>query len=113
MKRINSTVIPAQPGYRTIYAVEGGYAVADCDILAWRIETFEEDSGHLYSESYPIELDGEAPGHAAGVVGPDGRGVTIFEGGSYSSLHRFIFRMKEQGVEVTGAPAMLTPTTHE
>jgi hypothetical protein len=56
-KRIDVTVIPAQPGYWLLYRslIEGDTKAEEVkaswydDVIAWRIETFERDNGEIYS----------------------------------------------------------------
>lgn len=64
---INVSVVPASPGYRHIGAIDftGEDDVPGtiplswlCDIVAWRIETYQRTDETLYSFTTPVTLQG-------------------------------------------------------
>ncbi|WP_295851044.1 hypothetical protein [uncultured Xylophilus sp.] len=64
------TIIPATPGYRIVYDGSDGLFVSE-HVIAWRIETFEEEPG-LHSTTTPITVEGEPGLNWAGLLSPDG-----------------------------------------
>jgi hypothetical protein len=79
-KPISIQIIPAQPGYFTVYDFDGSIEVDTYEaIIAWRIETYEKsNSGDLYSSSTPLTIDGDVVDNCIGVQNPD-LSITIFQ----------------------------------
>ena len=65
------TIIQATPGYRVIYGDDGKLHVDD-EIIAWRIET-EENNGQLSSSVFPLTPEGDPASNWQGILYPDGR----------------------------------------
>lgn len=63
------SIIPAAPGYRVIYDVDGILSVGE-DIIGWRIETRWEEGRH-HSEVRPVLISGMAPFSVEAVLHPD------------------------------------------
>jgi len=73
-KRINIAVIPANEGFKPIYAEDdGGYFLGITPVLAWRISTYErqDESNELFEFVEGITIDGVIS-NVAGYVNPDG-----------------------------------------
>lgn len=83
---INCTVIPALPGYRTVYDFDTEMAL-DAPVIAWRVETTQILGPHeeLMSAAYAITVDGDVASNCVGIQQPDGS-VSLFLGGTYASL---------------------------
>lgn len=86
---VNITVVPAQPGNRPIFAdSNGGFCLGDCDVIAWRIETFTTHNNEdLCSSVTPLEPGGEC--HCVAVLTPNG-GVDELCNTTYESYDAFL-----------------------
>lgn len=79
-KRIDVTVVPAQPGYFVIHACsfEGECTAADAtpawydDVIAWRVETYESSTGSVRSVVDPIIASGCLSSDDYAILRPDG-----------------------------------------
>jgi len=82
-------IIPAQPGYLTVYddrerkIVEIGEPV-----IAWRIETTVDDNNKYISHCIPLTVDGEVASNCIGVQNPDST-INIF----FESYHKNILEL--------------------
>lgn len=67
------TVIPAQPGYYTIYDNDHKEPLSKGEmIIAWRVETeYHQDGDYYTSYSYPITLEGDPCSNWVGYLCPD------------------------------------------
>lgn len=84
-KSINTTIIPAEPGWRVLYASEVELCLCEAFILAWRIETHEHGDTNA---SYPfaIELNGDVCDNCWGYQRPDGKVEALVSGEVYASF---------------------------
>lgn len=85
MKPESISVIPALPGYFTVYDMETAIEVGE-PVIAWRIETFEtRDGNKKFSTCTALTVDGDMVGNCIGIQNPDKK-ITVFEQSTYGSL---------------------------
>lgn len=80
-------VVPAQPGFFEVYDLpEDREVILGDPVLAWRVETFVDETGQFVSSGVcPLTADGEMGANCIGVQNPDGS-VTEFESGRHRSM---------------------------
>ena len=75
-------VVPAEPGWRVIIDDGGELVVLDA-VLAWRVETYDDDRESLRSYVFPVcAVHGE---YCTGYLRPDGK-VELISDGVFDSL---------------------------
>lgn len=85
MKPESISVVPALPGYFTVYDVDTAIEIGE-PVIAWRIETYETKGGNsLFSTCMSLTIDGDAASNCIGIQNPD-KSITVFEHSTYSSL---------------------------
>lgn len=85
MKPISIEIVPAQPGFFTVYESDNNIELGE-PIIAWRIETCQKDtSDGVISSSFPLTADGDVASNWIGVQNPD-MTVTVFEESTFPSL---------------------------
>ena len=95
---INLSIVPAAPGYFTVYDLDDDFAVCE-PIVAWRVETRKlGSSGHMHSDTFAVTTDGEPGSNCVGTQGPDGRVYLFSTGESFDSV-------AELSKERKGSPA--------
>ena len=89
LKAAHVHVIPAEPGHRLVMEEDDKKRVWISDlVIAWRIDSFLDNGGNLFSTTTAITVDGDAAANACAVVHPDGT-VTVFEDSTYDSFESF------------------------
>ena len=90
MKLVNCTVVPAQPGYVTVYDMKTTLELAEA-VVAWRVETTQGiHEGTLNSASFPITAHGDVIDNCVGVQQPDGQVLFFGDCSIYPSLEKAI-----------------------
>lgn len=87
-ERESVAIIAAMPGCFTVYENkdEKDFEIDDA-VIAWRVETSKKvDSDELYSECYPLTVDGEMASNCIGVQNPD-LTITVFFDGTYKNIN--------------------------
>lgn len=89
MKRLSFGIVPAFPGFLTIYDCPESKKIETGEpVIAWRIETYpKKDSDELFSLCTPLTADGELASNCIGVRNPD-MTVTLFGDSSYDSIEK-------------------------
>lgn len=76
------SVIPAAPGYVTLYKSDGKLLAGE-PVIAWRIESHWE-SERFSTDVHPITLEGDVASNWVGFIHPDGTASVV--GNIYNSL---------------------------
>jgi hypothetical protein len=93
---LDVTVIPAQPGYVTLYDLDDCYDVLEV-VIGWRVETRAfGDHGEHHTSTYPVTIDGDPSSNCVGVQQPDGRVILFGTGEMYGSLAEINAALKPQ-----------------
>lgn len=87
MKPLSIEIVPAQPGFFTVYNFDDEKKIDLGEpVIAWRIETYLKDaSDEAFSSCFALTADGDAASNCIGVQNPD-MTVTVFEDSTYRSL---------------------------
>jgi hypothetical protein len=99
VKPVNITVIPAHPGYRTLHKTGRSWDVATTDVVAWRIDTYQELDGFILSDTRPVDLFGGVSSYA-GYVDPSGR-VALDGDEDFESFQDFLDHLEDIGEDIT------------
>lgn len=85
MKPESICIIPALPGYFTVYDLDTVIEIGE-PVIAWRIETYETQSGNkVFSICKALTVDGDMVSNCIGIQNPD-KTITVFEQSTYASL---------------------------
>lgn len=85
MKPESISVIPALPGYFTVYDLETVIEIGD-PVIAWRVETYEAQGGNdVFSTCTALTVDGDMGSNCIGIQNPD-KTITVFQHSTYASL---------------------------
>lgn len=96
MQKPSHTIIPAHPGYLTVYEEDDKTIVVGEPVIAWRIETNEQtNSDELHSSCWPITVDGDIANNCIGVQNPD-MTINLFQDSYHKNLETLI---KKRGSE--------------
>jgi len=88
MKPLSIDIIPAQPGFLTVYDHSDEKSVEIGDpVIAWRVETYSRKNKNeeFITSCYPITVDGDAPSNCIGVQNPD-MTISVFQESYHKSL---------------------------
>jgi len=90
MKPLSTYIVPAQPGFYTVYDVEDIKKIEIGEpVIAWRIETHLRDANdEAFSSCFPLTADGEPGSNCIGVQNPD-MTVTVFHDTTFRTLADF------------------------
>jgi hypothetical protein len=95
---LNVTVVPAQPGYVTVYDFDDCFDVCEA-VIAWRVETRligAQDEPH--TDTYAVTIDGDPASNCVGVQQPDGSIHFFGSGETYKTLAEANAKRKTQAV---------------
>lgn len=83
----NSSVIPAQSGYFTVYDLGECYDLCEA-VIGWRVVTESlGDRGEVSSTTYPITVVGDPTQDCVGIQQPNGKIILFVDGEIYPSLY--------------------------
>ncbi len=87
MKPLSIEIIPAQPGFLTVWDFKDRKEIATGEpVIAWRIETYsKKDADEVFSSCSALTADGELAVNCIGVQNPD-MTITVFDEGLFSSV---------------------------